>query len=84
MRTQTIDFPDRKTLCIFPEEPSNLEQALAELHLEGGYPVIVLIGGAIEELQAAATLKAIQTIAKLAQEMNILVICGGTDMGGYG
>jgi len=81
MRTQIIDFPDRKTLCIFPEEHSNLEQALSELHLEGGYPVIVLIGGAIEELQAKATLRAIQAITKLAQEMNILVICGGTDMG---
>lgn len=81
MRTQTIDFPDRKTLCIFPEERSDLEQALAELNLEGGYPVIVLIGGAIEELQAKATLRAIQAITKLAQEMNILIICGGTDMG---
>lgn len=81
MRTQIIDFPERKTLCIFPEEHSDLEQALSELNLKGGYPVIVLIGGAIDKLQARATLRAIQTIAKLAQEMNILVICGGTDMG---
>jgi hypothetical protein len=81
MRTQTIYFPDRKTLCIFPDEHSDLEQALSELNLKGGYPVIVLIGGAIDNRQAKATLQAIQTIAKLAQEMNILVICGGTDMG---
>ncbi|MBK8784611.1 MAG: hypothetical protein IPO22_23075 [Anaerolineales bacterium] len=81
MRTQTISFPDRKTLCIFPDELPDLEQALSELHLEGGFPVIVLIGGAIDKLQARATLQATQTIAKLAQEMNILVICGGTDMG---
>ncbi|GAB1471697.1 hypothetical protein MASR2M66_25750 [Chloroflexota bacterium] len=81
MRTQMIEFPDRKTLCIFPDEPSDLTQALTELNLGDGYPVIVLIGGAIDERQAAATEGAIQTIAKLAQEMNILVICGGTDMG---
>jgi len=81
MRTETIDFPDRKTFCIFPVECSDLERALSELNLEGGYPVIVLIGGAIDKLQAEATLRAIQTIAKLAHELKIMVICGGTDMG---
>jgi len=81
MRTQTIEFPDRETLCIFPDERLQLSEALTELNLEGGYPVIVLIGGAIDKLQAKATLRAIHTIAKLADEMKILVICGGTDMG---
>lgn len=81
MRTQTIDFPDRKTFCVFPEERSDLEQALTELNLGDGYPVIVLIGGAIEALEAKATLRGIETIAKLAQEMNIMIICGGTDLG---
>ncbi len=81
MRTQMIDFADRKTLCVFPDKLSNLAQALSVLNLEGSYPVIVLIGGAIEKPQAAATERAIQTITKLAQELNILVICGGTDMG---
>jgi len=81
MRTQTIEFPDGKTLCIFPDEQSELQQALTELNLEGSYPVIVLIGGAIEELHAKATLRAIHAIAKLAHELNILVICGGTDLG---
>ena len=76
-----IDFPDRKTFCIFPDERSDLEQALFELNLEDDYPVIVLIGGAINKPQANATLRAIQTIAKLAHEKKILVICGGTDMG---
>ena len=81
MRTKVIDFPNLKTLCIFPDVPSDLEKALSELHLERGYPVIVLIGGAIDARQAVATERAIQTIAKLAEELNILVICGGTDMG---
>ena len=81
MRTQTIEFPDRKTLCIFPNRPADLEQAVSELQLESGYPVIVLIGGAIDAKQAVATERAIQTIAGLAQALNILVICGGTDMG---
>ncbi len=81
MRTQMIDFADRKTLCVFPEKRSDLEQALSELNLGSDFSVIVLIGGTINTLQSKATLRAIQTIAKLAQEMNILVVCGGTDMG---
>ena len=81
MRTKVIDFPNLKTLCIFPDVPSDLEKALSELHLRRGYPVIVLIGGAIDARQAVATERAIQTIAKLAADLNILVICGGTDMG---
>lgn len=81
MRTQTINFPDRKTFCIFPEKHSDLQNALTELNLESGYPVIVLIGGAIDQPQAEATMRAIETIAKLAHEMKILIICGGTDMG---
>lgn len=81
MRTQTINFPDRQTLCIFPDERSDLAQAISELGLEGKYPVIVLIGGGIEEQQAEATRRAIQTISKIAEDMNTVVICGGTDMG---
>jgi len=81
MRTQTIEFAERKTLCVFPEARSNLEQAISEFHLESNYPVIVLIGGAIQERDVKATERALQTITNLAQEMNMLVICGGTDMG---
>jgi hypothetical protein len=81
MRTQTINFPDRQTLCVFPDERSDLAQAVSELQLETGHPVIVLIGGRIEEQQAEATRRAIQTISKIAEEMNTVVICGGTDMG---
>ena len=81
MRTQTIDFPDRQTHCVFPDERSDLAQAISELQLETGYPVIVLIGGGIEEQQAEATRRAIQTISKIAEDMNTVVICGGTDMG---
>jgi hypothetical protein len=40
-----------------------------------------LIGGVIEELYAAVTRRAIQTIARIAEDMNAIVICGGTDMG---
>jgi hypothetical protein len=81
MRTQTISFPDQKTLCVFPGERSELAQAVTELHLDSGYPVIVLIGGGIDERQAVATRSAIQTISKLTEDMNALIICGGTDMG---
>jgi hypothetical protein len=80
MRTQTISFPDRQTLCVFPNERSNLVQAIAELGLKGRYPVIVLIGGEIDE-QADATRRAIQAVAKTAEDLNAVVVCGGTDMG---
>ena len=81
MRTQKIDFPDRQTLCIFPDEREDLAQAISELQLGGNFPVIVLIGGGIDEHEAEATRRAIQTISKIAEDMNALIICGGTDMG---
>ena len=81
MRTQIITFPDRKSLCVFPAERSELEQGLSELQLNDGYPVIVLIGGVIDDDQADATRRAINTISGIAEDMKAVVICGGTDMG---
>ncbi len=81
MRTQKIDFPNQPVLCVFPDERLDLLQAISELRLEENYPVIVLIGGGIDEQQAAVTRRAIQIISKIAEDMNALVICGGTDMG---
>lgn len=81
MRSQKINFPDRDVLCVFPEAHSDLAQALAELHLTDNHPVIVLIGGGIDEKQAKATRQAIQTIAAIAEDLRAVVICGGTDMG---
>lgn len=81
MRTQNIDFPTQQVPCVFPKEPTELGPALSELHLNESYPVIVLIGGEIGVPQADATQQAIQTISRIAQDMNALVICGGTDMG---
>ena len=81
MRTQLISFSDKQTLCVFPDKPSDLTQAISELKLNGNSPVIVLIGGEIDKQQAAATRQAVQTISRLAEDMNAVVICGGTDMG---
>ena len=81
MRTQKIYFQDRQTLCVFPNERSNLAQAISDLRLDDGYPVIVLIGGGIDEQQAAVTRQAIQTLARIAEDTNAAIICGGTDMG---
>ena len=81
MRTQNIRFPDQQALCVFPDERSNLEQAISELGIKDKYPVIVLIGGDIDEQQAEVTLRAVQTISKVAEDMNAVIICGGTDMG---
>jgi len=81
MRTQKIDFPDRQTLCVFPDDRSNLAQAISELGLKGRYPVIVLIGGEMDEQQAAVTRRSIEIISKAAEDISAVVICGGTDMG---
>jgi hypothetical protein len=81
MRTEKINFPGQEVLCVFPSERSDLTQAITELQLNDSYPVIVLIGGGIDEQEADATRRAIQTIAGIADSLNALVICGGTDMG---
>ncbi len=81
MRTQKISFPDQPALCVFPQDRSELAQAITELHLNGSHPVIVLIGGEIEEEYTAVTNHAIHTISRVAEEIGALVVCGGTDMG---
>jgi hypothetical protein len=81
MKTQKIIFPDRHTLCVFPQLRSELTQATSELNLQGSYPVIVLIGGDIDEHQADATRQAIQTIARVTEDLHAVMICGGTNMG---
>jgi hypothetical protein len=43
--------------------------------------VIVLIGGEMDEKQATVTRRAIETIARTAEDLHVVVICGGTDMG---
>lgn len=81
MRTEKIFFPHQPALCVFPDERSDLEEAVSDLGLKGRYPVIVLIGGEMDAQQANETRRAIQTIAKVAESMRAVVICGGTDMG---
>jgi hypothetical protein len=81
MRTEKIYFPHQQALCVFPTERSDLGQATSEFGLKGRYPVIVLIGGEIDKQIADATQRAIQTIAKVAEDMKAVVVCGGTDMG---
>jgi SLOG in TRPM, prokaryote len=81
MRTQTINFPDQQTHCVFPAERSDLAQAISELGLKDHYPVIVLIGGEVDEKQVDMTRRSIEMISRIAEDMQAAVICGGTDMG---
>jgi hypothetical protein len=81
MRKEKIYFPDQQTFCVFPNQRSELPQAIADLNLKDRYAVIVLIGGDIDEHQAVATLQAVKTISKIAEEMHIVIVCGGTNMG---
>ena len=81
MRTETINFPEQSTLSVFPNEKSDLAQAIMELGLKAGHPVIVLIGGKIEEQHIDVTREAIQAIAQTAEDMGAVILCGGTDLG---
>ncbi len=82
MYSQTIYFPPTKqTPVVFPDKPSELPEALSELHLKVPYPVIVLIGGEIDIKHAAVTQQAVQTISSSAHDLGAAVICGGTNMG---
>ena len=81
MRTQTIDFPEQQARSVFPVERSNLHQAISELGLKDHYPVIVLIGGEVDEKRREATRRAIELISRSAEDLHAAVICGGTDMG---
>jgi hypothetical protein len=81
MLAQRIYFHEEQALCVFPDNLADLGRTISTLDLKDGYPVIVLIGGDIQERQATITSTAIQTLAKVAEETSALVICGGTDMG---
>lgn len=81
MRTQTISFPERQVLCEFPEKQEELAEAISAMGLENSHPVIVLLGGNIHSPQAQVTEQVIGTLAKIAEDMKALVICGGIDTG---
>jgi hypothetical protein len=81
MNKQEIRFSDHKSLCVFPENRNQLSDALNELGLTGRYPVIVLIGGYIPDVNATVTQTAIETIVAFAAENNIAIVCGGTTVG---
>jgi hypothetical protein len=51
------------------------------LGIRGSYPVIVLIGSEMDGQQADRTRRVIEMIAKTAQYMNAVIICGGINTG---
>ena len=81
MRKLEIQFSDQRAPCVFPDRLEQLPQAFGELGLRDNYPLIVLVGGFIQDQHVKATLKAIETIAAFAEENRVLVICGGSDLG---
>jgi hypothetical protein len=81
MPKQEIQFPANKSLGVFPQDRAQLPQALLELGLAAGRPVIVLIGGYIPDANVEVTQNAIETIAVYAEENKALIICGGTVVG---
>jgi hypothetical protein len=81
MRTQEIRFSNSQSFCVFPADSENVQQSIAELKLNESYPVIVLIGGYVQNEHADITQKAVHAIAKIAEEQKALVICGATNLG---
>lgn len=81
LHTQEICFWNQRVLGVFPRQLSDLGQAMPELWLSENYPVIVLVGGEIEKQHAQIMQQAIQTIFRIAKEMNAVIICAGTGMG---
>ncbi len=80
MRQIEIQFPDQVARAVFPIERKQIPLALEALGLSSGHPVIVLIGGMIDE-NFDLTRDALQSIAVLAQEIGAVVVSGGTKMG---
>lgn len=81
MKTQNVHFGERQVPIVFPLERSDLAEAISELKLAEGFPVIVLIGGGIDKKQADLTHRVIHTISTLAEDLHAVILCGGTDMG---
>jgi hypothetical protein len=66
--------------CALPNDIEELEQAITQMGLVDR-PVIVLIGGHIFPEHVNVTNQAIEVIAKTAEALDAVVICGGTDIG---
>ena len=69
-----------QALCALPNDIEELEQAVTQMGLVDR-PAIVLIGGHIFPEYANITNQAIEVIAKIAETLDAVVICGGTDVG---
>lgn len=75
-----IDNNNNEAMCAFPNDIEELEQVIPQMGLKYR-PVIVLIGGHIFPEHLDVTQQAIDTIAKTAEHLNAVIICGGTDVG---
>ena len=71
---------NNQALCALPNDIEELEQAVTQMGLVDR-PAIVLIGGHIFPEYANITNQAIEGIAKTADLLDAVVICGGTDVG---
>ncbi len=71
---------DRGAICIFPNDIDELEQGLRMMGIQSR-PVIVLIGGNILPEHDAVHESAVEVIARAAEDLGAVMICGGTDMG---
>ncbi len=80
MQVKEIQFPKLLAKAVIPDDQVLIPQALTELGISSGQPVIVLIGGMVYE-HFDLTRLALQSVADVAQELGAVVISGGTQMG---
>jgi len=71
---------DKEALCVFPNDLDELERGLLMMGIQNR-PVIVLIGGHILPEHDAVHRRALEVIARTAEEIDAVIICGGTDVG---
>jgi len=67
-------------LCALPNDIEELEQAVTQMGLVDR-PAFVLIGGHIYPEYANTTSQAIEVLARTAEALDAVIICGGTDVG---
>lgn len=87
MLAQEIQFSDdHQALVVFPRVQAELPKAIGNLGLAPSRPVVVLIGGAglVEDRHRAVIEQSTQVAAKVAEQIQAMIVSGGTDSGVMG
>jgi hypothetical protein len=81
MKQQEIQFRDQTANCAITAAGDDLTEILSAIGLSSGRPVMVLIGGVIYKENLDITRQAVQSVVAIAEELNAVLIAGGSEMG---